>query len=100
MEQRLWLWAAVALLVYTVIDYGRIFFRKGLRNLPGPFLARFSGLYRLSMVVHGDAPASYRKLHAKYGNIARVGPNHVSVSDGTEIPKIYGIGSKYLKVTE
>lgn len=100
MEQRLWLWAAVALIAYAVIDYGRIFFRKGLRNLPGPFLARFSGLHRLSMVVHGDAPASYRELHAQYGNIVRVGPNHVSVSDGSEIPKVYGIGSKYLKVTE
>ncbi len=99
MDQQLWLWAAVALVAFAALDYGRTFFRKGLRKLPGPVLARFSGLYRLSMVLNGDAPAKYRKLHAQYGKLVRVGPNHVSVSAGSEIPKIYGIGSKYLKVT-
>lgn len=50
--------------------------------------------------MNGDSPQNYRKLHDKYGKIVRVGPNHVSVSDSAEIPKIYGVGSKYLKVPQ
>ena len=99
MEQKILLWGLIAFVVYIVADYGRTFFRKGLRTLPGPLLARFSGLYRLSMVVNGDSPQNYRKLHDQYAKIVRVGPNHVSVSDSSDITKIYGIGSKYLKVT-
>ncbi|PVH70745.1 cytochrome P450 [Cadophora sp. DSE1049] len=49
------------------------------------------------MVVKGDSPANYLKIHQKYGKIVRVGPNHVSVSDPSMIPVIYGIGSKFLK---
>ena len=75
-----------------------LFFREGLRSLPGPLLARVSGLYRLSLVFDGHAPERYRELHQKYGNIVRTGPNHVSISDASMIPTIYGIGSKFLKV--
>jgi hypothetical protein len=72
--------------------------RSGLRSLPGPFAARFTGLYRLKLVYKGDAPYRYRQIHEKYGPIVRVGPNHVSVSDEAMIPVMYGIGSKFLKV--
>ncbi|SMY26207.1 unnamed protein product [Zymoseptoria tritici ST99CH_1A5] len=71
--------------------------RHDLRNVPGPFWAKVSGLYRLSMVKGGSAPAEYRKLHQKYGPFVRVGPNHVAVSDPSAIPIIYGLGSKFLK---
>ena len=98
MESTILLYGLIAFVVYIIADYGWTFFRKGLRTLPGPLLARFSGLYRLSITMNGDSPQNYRKLHDKYGKIVRVGPNHVSVSDSAEIPKIYGVGSKYLKV--
>ncbi|KAJ9612104.1 hypothetical protein H2200_003701 [Cladophialophora chaetospira] len=74
-------------------------FRPELRNLPGPILARFSGIYRLTLVYGGQAPFNYRRLHQKYGTIVRVGPNHVSVSDPAVIPQIYGIGANYLKTS-
>ena len=32
------------------LEYVRLWLRSPLRKLPGPFLTRFSGLYRLSMV--------------------------------------------------
>ena len=86
------------LLILVLISYARTYFRKGVRSLPGPALARFSGLYRLSLVHDGHAPERYRELHQKYGPIVRTGPNHVSVSDTAMIPAIYGIGSKFLKV--
>jgi hypothetical protein len=87
---------AVAFLV--LLSYIRAALGKGVRTLPGPFWARFSGLYRLSLVYKGNGPEQYRKLHKRYGSIVRVGPNHVSISDVAMIPVIYGIGSKFTKV--
>ena len=98
MESKLLFWTLVAFFGLVLLDYARTFFRKGLRKLPGPLLARFSGLYRLSMVAKGDSPQNYRRIHHQYGRLVRVGPNEVSVSDPSEIPKIYGIGSKFYKV--
>ena len=75
-------------------------FRTGLKELPGPILARFSGLYRLSLVLAGQAPYEYRKLHEQYGPIVRTGPNHVSIADPAVVPQVYGIGSHYMKVRQ
>jgi cytochrome P450 len=36
-------------------------------------------------------------LHAKYGRLVRVGPNHVSVSDGNAIQQLYSISTKFVK---
>lgn len=36
-------------------------------------------------------------LHAKYGRLVRVGPNHVSVSDGNAIQQLYSISTKFTK---
>lgn len=80
------------------LDCIRLLLWSPLRKLPGPFLARFSGLYRLSMVYRGKAPEGYRALHNHYGKIVRAGPSHVSISDPSVIPIVYGLGSKYLKV--
>ncbi|KAF5987957.1 cytochrome P450 monooxygenase [Fusarium bulbicola] len=76
----------------------RLTFRTGLRNIPGPRLARYTGLYRPSLVYKGDSPRRYQLLHEKYGPIVRTGPNHVSVSDPAMIPVIYGIGKNFQKV--
>jgi hypothetical protein len=88
---------AVLSLLWIAVRVQRLL-RRDLRNLPGPFLARFSGLYRLFMVGGGNGPAAYRKLHQQYGPIVRVGPNHVAVSDPSAIPIIYGLGSKFMKL--
>lgn len=90
--------AGALLFAIILLNYLRTAFKKDLRSLPGPFLARFSGFYRLSLVWDGHAPERYRELHEKYGTIVRTGPNHVSISDTAMIPIIYGIGSKFLKV--
>lgn len=90
---------AAVLVVIVILDYIRVWLRPVLRTLPGPALARFTYLYRLLIVYRGKAPSNYRRLHEKYGPIVRVGPNEVSVADPTMIPIIYGIGSKFTKVS-
>lgn len=73
-------------------------FRKGIRQVPGPWLAKFTIFYRISLVSKGNGVQEYRRLHEKYGDIVRVGPYHVSVNDPQAIQQIYGISSKFRKV--
>lgn len=73
-------------------------FRPGLRNVPGPWPAKFTSLWRVMFVYDGEAHEKYRKLHTTYGPIVRTAPNVVDISDPSAISAIYGINSKYLKV--
>lgn len=72
-------------------------YRHDLRNIPGPFLASFSNFDRIWSCAKGDQMDYHLSLHKKYGPLVRVGPNHVSVSDGSAIQQLYSIGSKFTK---
>ena len=98
MDNGLLLKAASFFLLLLLLDYVRIYFRPGLRTIPGPFLARLTSIWRFTLTKNGDTPARYRRLHKQYGQIVRTGPNHVSISDPAMIPVIYGISSKFRKV--
>lgn len=92
------LYVLTSTVVLVVLHYARNALRRGLRNLPGPFGAKFTSLWRVSITYKGNGVENYRKLHEKYGKIVRTGPNHVAVSDPAMIPLIYGIASKFRKV--
>lgn len=73
-------------------------YRRGLRDIPGPFLASISPVDRLWIAASGRGYKTHMDYHQKYGSLVRVGPNHVSVSDPQYIPMIYGIAGKFHKV--
>jgi hypothetical protein len=83
-----------SLLSSFVISY----FRSGLRELPGPVLARFTLLWKVWVHIKGDGHVVYQNIHKRYGPIVRTGPNSVSIGDAAMIPKIYLSGHSYLKV--
>ncbi|KAG5765521.1 hypothetical protein H9Q72_006408 [Fusarium xylarioides] len=93
-----WLLYGALLTGLALFHLIRLTFRAGLRYIPGPWLARYTGLYRLSLVYKGDSPRQYQLLHERYGPIVRTGPSHVSISDPAMIPVIYGIGKNFQKV--
>lgn len=68
-----------------------------LRHVPGPFLAKFTDLWRLLVVWRRDSHDTYLKLHKQYGDLVRLGPNNVSISKPDLIPSIYGIGKGFIK---
>lgn len=68
-----------------------------LRHIPGPILASFSNLPRLSWVVSKRSQHVHQKLHAKYGPVVRLGPNAVSIGDPEAIPDIYTFTGKFAK---
>ena len=89
----------IGIICALVARYLYNLFRPGLRNVPGPWFAHLTSLYRIKLVWKGGAVASYSDLHRKYGSIVRTGSNHVSISDPAMIPLIYGISSKFKKVS-
>ncbi|KIW99468.1 uncharacterized protein Z518_11207 [Rhinocladiella mackenziei CBS 650.93] len=72
-------------------------YRKGLREIPGPFLASISPLDRILTTYSGRQFQKHLAYHQKYGPIVRVGPIHVSVADSDQISVIYNITSKFDK---
>ena len=94
-----WLIAvSVILLLYTLnalwIAYG-----SSLKNIPGPFLAKFTQLWLFYKTSKFQTHKDYRILHERYGNLVRVSPNKVSVADPAMIPIIYKVGGKFNKST-
>ena len=96
-----WQGNAIALLITLSLAYiVRIKFRAGLRDVPGPFVASWSSIDRILTAARGNQFLSHLEYHEKYGELVRVGPNHVSLSNADLIPSVYGITSKFYKVRE
>lgn len=77
----------------------RVRFRPGLRSIPGPWLAKYTDIWRAYAVYCGRFDLTSRRLHERHGNLVRVGPNCISIGDPHEIPKIYGIQRIFPKVS-
>lgn len=71
-----------------------------LAHIPGPFLARFTDVIRLSWVVSYKAHDIHVAQHRKHGSLVRFGPNMVSVADPAEVGTIYGFSKPWLKVSK
>lgn len=92
-------WDRLALLVpvIAVLYLVKQYFNHGLNKYPGPFLARFTNLWRFFDVLGRRSEATHIRLHRKYGDIVRLGPNVLSFGDPAAIKEIYGINKGYVK---
>ena len=71
---------------------------KGLNDVPGPLLAGFSDLWRVSNTMFSNPTEHLIRLHRQCNsNFVRIGPRVVSVSDPDLIPTIYGIKTPFKK---
>lgn len=75
------------------------YYRSPLKDIPGPFLAKITNLWRLFDVWGGRPELTQRMLHRKYGSAVRLGPNVVSLSDPRLIKTIYSTRGEYLKAS-
>nr|BAL05147.1 cytochrome P450 [Phanerodontia chrysosporium] len=48
---------------------------------PGPLLAKISKIYHVSKIWSGKQHVYLQRLHEKYGDIVRIGPNELSIRD-------------------
>lgn len=73
---------------------------RGLHRFPGPFLAKFTNLWRYFDVRNGHHHITMVRLHRRHGDVVRIGPNSVSICDPAAIPLIYGVSRGFVKVSQ
>lgn len=84
-------------LLFLLVIYHITWTYASLRDVPGPFLAKFTDLWRLLVVWRRDSHDTYLRLHKQYGDLLRIGPNCVSICKPDVISTIYGIQKGYIK---
>ncbi|QDS71494.1 hypothetical protein FKW77_004574 [Venturia effusa] len=72
-------------------------FKPGIRELPGPWLAKYTDLLRVYWSWKGDPWVTYRRLQKQYGNAVRVAPNVVLLSEQGQFDKILGFKEDFAK---
>lgn len=85
----------IALVLFWVVPY--LTSNTELRDVPGPFFAKFTNLWLLLQARLGKRYRSVDEAHKKLGKLVRIAPDHVSVADESAIQEIYGHGNGFLK---
>lgn len=70
-----------------------------LNDIPGPYLARFSNLWRFIETWKGTYERKLREQHWRYGDIVRTGPNIVSLSNPEAVDLVYSVKADLPKVS-
>lgn len=86
---------AITLVAYLLKNY----FNHGLNKYPGPFLASITDWWRFVDVYKRRPEATHLRLHAKHGDVVRLGPNALSFADPKALKSIYGLNKGYVKVS-
>jgi len=73
--------------IYLLCQY----FNHGLHRYPGPFLAKFTNLWRFFENYTRRSEWTHLRLHQQYGDIVRLGPNVLSFGDPAAVKSIYGL---------
>jgi hypothetical protein len=60
-----------------------------LKHVPGPLWAKFSDLHRVWIVKTMNSHEIHQHYHLRYGDLVRLGPNMVTISDPAAIPTVY-----------
>lgn len=71
-----------------------------LAHYPGPFLASLTDLWQAYQFMTLQQPYYLTRLHEKYGQIVRYGPDKISVTMEEAIPSIYQKSSRLMPKTE
>lgn len=87
------------ILLIAVTHFTRNYFRPGVSEVPGPFLAKISDVWRFIDVANGHAEKTLCKLHEQYRDYVRLGPNVVSIKNLDALKMVYGIHKGYQKVS-
>ena len=69
----------------------------GISQIPGPFLASLSDIWRLLLVYRRRPERAHIQLHEKYGSLVRLGPKQISCSDPSVVQVIYALNAGFIK---
>ncbi|CAG9941252.1 unnamed protein product [Clonostachys rosea f. rosea IK726] len=90
--------AVLVEVLVSYIVYQRFF--HPLASYPGPFLASITDLWQVFQFLSLDQPYHLTKLHAKYGQFVRYGPDKLSITAEEAVPLIYQRGGRNMPKTE
>ncbi|KAK7216905.1 hypothetical protein V2G26_004908 [Clonostachys chloroleuca] len=90
------LFLGLVVVVYAVYFILSVLFAP-LRNVPGPFLARFTNIWYLFQVHKGHVERKNCQLHETYGPVVRYGPKRYSFNSPEAIKTIYGHSTHFAK---
>jgi len=82
---------SVPILYFLSICFYNIFLNP-LRSYPGPKLWAASNILLSYHTLRGRLPFATKELHDIYGDVVRIGPNHLSYICGDAWDDIYGHG--------
>lgn len=74
-------------------------YRPDLNLIPGPFLARFTSLWKFYVSWKETIAFTSVDLHEKLGPLVRIGPNHISASSAESLALIHRSRSGFIKVS-
>ncbi|KAH8590119.1 cytochrome P450 [Bisporella sp. PMI_857] len=83
--------------ILVISGYLWAYIRSPIKNIPGPFIAKFTNLWRLFNTYAGRPELTQQMLHERYGPAVRIGPNLVSLSDPKLLRTIYNTRGDFLK---
>ncbi|KAK7214266.1 hypothetical protein V2G26_021444 [Clonostachys chloroleuca] len=93
-----WLWVLTHIIAPGLVLSGLYrYFTDPLRQVPGPFIAKFMGAWMLYIDLSGQRSATVHRLHKIYGPAVHVGPSEVCFASPAALKDIYGANSKYPK---
>lgn len=82
------------------VQYAYTYLSSPLKKIPGPFLAKFSNVWRFWNHYGQTHIETQKELHKKYGDVVRLGPNTVSIADAGLLKTIYSTRGTFLKVCD
>ncbi|EJD50437.1 cytochrome P450 [Auricularia subglabra TFB-10046 SS5] len=68
-----------------------------LARYPGPVLARVSGFWAVLQAFDGKQHVVYRRLHERYGEVVRTGPNHLHLCNASAVQTVLGARNQWHK---
>lgn len=91
-------WSVVLIVLFTTYLLSNRF-NRGLNKYPGPFLASLTDWWRFWIVYNRRPEAEHIRLHAKHGDVVRLGPNDLSFANPTALKTIYGLNKGFTKAS-
>ncbi|KAJ4211202.1 hypothetical protein NW759_012682 [Fusarium solani] len=88
---------AVSYASYLILWLVHALFLSNLRKVPGPFLAKLTGLWEVKKVVTGNIHGIMIDLHKIYGPIVQIAPNRYDFNTPEAVKTIYRIGNAFTK---
>ncbi|MCJ1278729.1 hypothetical protein MMC21_006546 [Puttea exsequens] len=90
-------YAGYLILLLTHRQRFQLAYSTPLRNVPGPWYAKFSRLVLKANDVAGNRWYYVQGLHKKYGSIIRIAPDEVAISDPKVVSKVHALGTPFRK---